>query len=61
MNKLKEVINKISQRIEIAKREVLHEETLETVIDQQLWFQMMQGHQLLVQEMRVHGFQASKD
>ena len=60
MNKLKEAINKISQRIEIAKKEVLHEETLQTVIDQQLWFQMMQVHQLLVQEMIVHGFEASK-
>ncbi|XP_063429947.1 NFX1-type zinc finger-containing protein 1-like [Mytilus trossulus] len=56
MNSLKAAINKISERIEAAKREVLHEETLETAIGQGLWRQLIHGHQLLIQEMRVHGF-----
>ncbi|CAG2235642.1 NFX1-type zinc finger-containing protein 1 [Mytilus edulis] len=56
MNSLKAAINKISERIEAAKREVLHEETLETAIGQGLWRQLIHGHQLLIQEMRAHGF-----
>lgn len=61
MNTLKTQINAISERIEKAKRDILHEDTLQQFIGMRMFGQLKQMLTLLIEQMKLHGFFPKRD